>query len=266
MALVTKEQAMRADEGVRARRLHPTTSREDIANNYLLAHGFTRCGNCGSTMSAMNRVQRKRRPDGALHVYHYRNYQCSGDGCNHKQIAAPVEAWVWKRVTELLANPTLFWEQLERHWRQHVTPTVTRVEAFTARLQEIAEESANLTRSLARMRAKGQRGAQYIEAELARLGDEEAETQRRLTVAEAQHANCMAARESLMKALAGAPTEITTIAEKRLVVYALGIPVTMYRPGNNGRAKGENAIPTARCWILKAEPLKGEMASDTNFV
>jgi DNA invertase Pin-like site-specific DNA recombinase len=252
-ALVKKEQAMRADEGLRARRLHSTSSREEIASDFLLAQGFARYGHCGNTMAAFNRVQRKRGRNGILREYHYRNYQRSGDVCHHKQIAMPVETWVWEQVSAKLVNPAPLWDQIEQHWRQYDTPTATRVQAFTARLREIAEESANLTQSLARMH--GQRGAHYIEAELARLGEEEAETQRRLKLAETQHADWNAARDLLQNLLDGVSIEAASIAEKRLVLRALGVTVTMYRPGHNGRSKGPNARPTTRRWVLEAAPL-----------
>jgi hypothetical protein len=225
-----------------------------IANDFLLAQGFARCGHCGNSMAAFNRVQRRRGHNGVLRIYHYRNYQCSGDGCHHKQIAAPVEAWVWEQVRALLASPAPLWDQLEQHWREYVTPISTRMEAFTARLQEIAEESANLTQSLARMQAQSLRGAHYIEAELTRLGEEETETQRRLALAEAQHATWNTARDLLAKLLAGSPTQATSIAEKRLVLCTLGVIVTMYRPGHNGRAKGTKAKPTTRRWVIEIAP------------
>ncbi|HEX6543360.1 MAG TPA: hypothetical protein VF040_16505, partial [Ktedonobacterales bacterium] len=135
--------------------------------------------------------------------------------------------------------------------RQYLTPTASLVEAFTTRLEEIAEESANLARSVARMQAAGQRGAHYLEAELSRLSDEEHEVRRRLAVAEMHHADWRQARDLLATLLAGGNPDATTVADKRLALRALGVTVTMQRRGGPGhttkrpRAAGQWTLTVA---------------------
>ena len=217
----------------------------------LLRGGVVRCGSCSSPMSVKH--------PSANHA-HATVYRCSGVnrdrfGCPGVSItAAPLDAAVWSRVTEVLLQPDVIAREVKR--RRAVSTIASDLDVIDRRLAAIDRQRQNLVRSLAMV--DDEDSARLMTQELSTLSGQhkqlEAERAGRVvqqTDEVAENANLSSLADWCTRAAGNLAT--LTYSERRTILEVLGVGVRIWKTDHDHR------------WELTMAPLPVDPDSSIEF-
>lgn len=208
----------------------------------LLRGGFAKCGYCGANMVAKRRGGHSKR-QGPTYRCGSKNHDMPGCGWHTIQ-ASVLDRAVWERVTQLLTQPEIIAQELER--RRTADPTAADVAVVERALADIGKRQTSLARVAAELPDVD--AVEPIVAQLSML----AESRRRL---EAERDQVLAQRDAWQAAqhrLDDLQTWCSTVAsrldtltyeQKREALYALGVRVLVYSRDHTPHYSIEANIP-----------------------
>jgi site-specific DNA recombinase len=192
----------------------------------LLRAGFIRCGHCGNAMHAGWNP-------GSVPIYKCVRGTRARDACPYPTIVAKyVDPPVWDHVTAVLRDPDIIAHEVER--RRDDGSLDRALAGIDHRLAALAQKQTNTARAIASINDEATAAPLLVELKM--LGEqhaaataERADLLRRM----ANHAADAAKLHGLADwcATVGANLDDLSYEEKRLALQALGVQVTVYRPG-----------------------------------
>jgi site-specific DNA recombinase len=203
----------------------------------LLRCGIGRCGYCGYPLSVTKRKDRD-------HMYRCHPVGRVRQGCPSFGIMAPIlDEAVWQRVVEVLTKPEIIAREVER--RSSSDPFGQDIEALDRRLKDIEARRARLAKAVASVDDDEAVSPLVLELQHLAVDAKNVKNERELLVVRAE--NSEAERKKLQdladwcSRVAGTLPRLN-YEEKRLILDALGVTVTLYKADHNPR------------WEIKMEP------------
>jgi site-specific DNA recombinase len=196
----------------------------------LLRCGIGRCGYCGYPLSVTKRKDRD-------HMYRCHPVGRVRQGCPSFGIMAPIlDAAVWQRVVEVLTKPEIIAREVER--RSSSDPFGQDIDALDRRLKDIEARRARLAKAVASVDDDEAVAPLMLELQYLAVDAKNISTERENLVLRAE--NSESERQKLHD-LAAWCTQVAgklpclTYEEKRLILDALGVSVTLYRADHDPR-------------------------------
>lgn len=203
----------------------------------LLRCGIGRCGYCGYPLSVTKRKDRD-------HMYRCHPVGRVRQGCPSFGIMAPIlDEAVWQRVVEVLTKPEIIAREVER--RSSSDPFGQDIEALDRRLKDIEARRARLAKAVASVDDDEAVSPLVLELQHLAVDAKNVKNERESLVIRA--ANSEAERKKLQdladwcSRVAGTLPRLN-YEEKRLILDALGVTVTLYKADHDPR------------WEIKMEP------------
>lgn len=187
----------------------------------LLRGGYARCGICGHSLVTNPRLQ-------------YPCYQCNASSVRpdlkHTAVTYKLDeldTLVWGKIVNFLTNPTLVEQQLRDHQSQTDT-TAAAIAGIDQALAEVDRQTGNLVQSLAALDDTAP-----VISELNRLNARKQSLSRerqQLAMSKTTSVSTSAQIQELWEwcAVTAANLETLTYAERREILFALGITVRVY--------------------------------------
>ena len=215
----------------------PRNNRAPLAA--LLRGGLARCGHCGSTMTVWRRSHERRAP-----YYHCNKRARAPGSCTHHAIRIELlDDAAWGRVEALLTRPEIVEAELKRLLADDTVAAdlaaLERAIAGVARQQRnLVEQLANVTGAVAELVTEKLSGLEKHRKALSR--------EREAVLDRDKSRRC--AREGLAELAhwhgrVSANLGTLSYEQKRMALLALGVQVTVWRPGHTPRYQIEASIP-----------------------
>ncbi len=213
---------------------------------FLLRGGFARCGICGGSLVTCLRHPGNGRPPQATYVCYRRRkeYRCPGVAISQRLL----DTTVWERLTQAIEREEVIRPVIEQMLAE-APPLDDELRLIERAIRDAEEQEQNLVRNLALIRDA--RTAEPVVREIERLHDHVARLRQEQAELEAQRAVQQAWRDRLLttanwlRALKGRLQALDQ-DERRNLLIALDVRVTVYRPDTEPRIVIEAAIPLDR--------------------
>jgi site-specific DNA recombinase len=203
----------------------------------LLRGGYVACGHCGRTLQA------RPRSDGGVQYVCARGKRygdCPGSTISGQKL----DGATWSRVRDILQNPDLLKQELER--RKSADPTPRRLEEAERALADLKRQGDNLARSIALV--DDEEAAIPLLARLTELKQSRTTVENEIVEFKSQQAHWRDAQLVLSNLsewtrTVGVNLDRLTWKERRLVLDALGVRLTVFPHGHEPRFVMDAEIP-----------------------